>query len=581
MAFSWEQAFSKVREFPLTAGADGPVPLQVDSIPRLKRFLDWVQIRQCLLKPYFEQPDYPLVESRELLPSFEADPFEHTNLPGFSMVALARPLSYFSEVFQFDILHDLLGEAELGLENACPLERAVQVRNRQTCLNRLPKRWQEAFRREFLRKDLTALENYPDVLPFLLQMDRAHVLAKDRGGGFHLAGVYASFPSDLDTEIKRFGVRTGKFTVGDNARYERNRLFVYQFLMELYGFPIVSERRTSSALFSRRLQRMGEDFMIRVLGQSDRTITTLYSHPLSRRYPRVEKTALVQVDNEQKDVLRKLAQGRYFVDRARRVVILRVTYRQHKFSRDNVRQDRALSVLRQEVIHPLSGRVNAMVNIIKDASNMFLRLNDIARGEYNGRIVYKRNEVVENTDTHEKRLKFLFAWLSKHQRRIIGYSGEFYSNVTKVLDTYLRNPDYYETFSSMHDLHQEVWAKYSYIQQARKVQALEDLSRRAHKGGRLGHLEALEQANALLNDLKYEIVNYFDELVESVIILGENMLQDAYLVRTYIRRRDEDLTPYGREVRRQYGRLVAQLDEFKSIRKTRAESGDKPLEHAV
>ncbi len=76
MAFSWEQAFGKVREFPLTAGDDGPVPLQVDSIPRLKRFLDWVQIKHCLLRPYFEQPDYPLVESRELLPSFEADPFE-------------------------------------------------------------------------------------------------------------------------------------------------------------------------------------------------------------------------------------------------------------------------------------------------------------------------------------------------------------------------------------------------------------------------------------------------------------------------------------------------------------------------
>jgi hypothetical protein len=153
-------------------------------------------------------------------------------------------------------------------------------------------------------------------------MDRAHVLAKDRGGGFTLAGVYASFPSDLDTEIKRFGVRIGKFSTGDNARYERNRLFVYQFLMELYGFPIVSERRTSSALFSRRLQRMGEDFMVRVLGQSDRTITTLYAHPLTRRYPRVGKNRPGAGGQRTEGCVAQAGPGRYFVDRARRVVIL-------------------------------------------------------------------------------------------------------------------------------------------------------------------------------------------------------------------------------------------------------------------
>ncbi len=580
MAFSWQQAFGKVREFAnLGGGSDQPV--QIASLGALKRYLDWVQIRHCLLRPYFEQEDYPLVESRELLPSFESDPYEYNRLPGFSMVALARPLSYFSEIFQFDILHDLLSDASMGPVSACPVERTVFNQNRQTFLNRLPKRTQETFRKDFLRKDLSALENYPEILPYLLEMDRAHVLAKDASGSFHLAGLYASFPSDLDNEIKRFGLKIGKFAVGDNARYERHRLFVYQFLMELYGFPIVSERRTSSALFSRRLQRMGEDFMVRVLGQSDRTITTLASDPLSKRYPRVEKTALVQVDREQKDVLAALGKGRYFVDPGRRVVILRVVYRQHKYDRENVRQDRALSVLRQEVIHPLTGRVDASMNIIKDTTNLFLRLNDIARGEYTGRIIYKRHEVVENTDTHEKRLKFLFAWLSKHQRRIVGYSDEFYSNVVKVLDSYLKSQDNYETFSAMNELYQEVWAKYSFIQQARKIQVLEDLARRTAKGSRLGWLEALEQTNAILNDLKFEIVNYFEELVQSVIAIAESVLQDAYLARTYLRRKDEELTPYGREVRRQYGRLVTHLDEFKAIRKSRAESVDKPQDHAV
>ncbi|MBU1004110.1 MAG: hypothetical protein KKE73_16480 [Proteobacteria bacterium] len=581
MTFNWDQAFTKVREFNLhSAGADD-VPVQIATLAGLKRYLDWTQVKNCLLKPYFESENYPLVESRELLPSFESDPFEYAHLPGFSMVALGRPLSYFSEIFQFDILHDLLGESDIGLDHACPLERAVQTQNRQAFLHRLPKYLQDDFKKDFVRQDLTALENYPKVLRYLLEMDRAHVLAKDKGGNFHLAGVYASLPSDLDTEIKRYGLKIGKFSVGDNVRYELNRLFVYQFMMELYGFPIVSERRTSSALFSRRLQRMGEDFMVRVLGQSDRTITTLYSHPLSKRYPRVEKIALVQVDPDMKDALRMLGQGRYFVDKKKRVVILRVVYRQHKYNADNVRQDRALSVLRQEVIHPLSGRINDRVNIIKDASNMFLRLNDIVRGEFTGRIVYKRNEVVENTDTDEKRLKFLFAWLSKHQRRIIGYTDDFYSNVVKVLDNYLLNPEHYEVFNTLNDLYQEVWSKYSYIQQARKTQLLENLSRRMHRGQRIGYLEMLETMNEILHQLKFEIVNYFEELVDRVIAIVENILHDPYLVRKYVSQKEDPLSGYGLEVRRNYGRLVAQLDEFNSIRKSRTEQGDKPRAHAV
>lgn len=581
MTFHWDQAFTKVREFNLNnAGADN-VPVQIGTLSELKRYLDWTQVKHCLLKPYFEHENYPLVESRELLPSFESDPFEYAHLPGFSMVALGRPLNYFSEIFQFDILHDLLGEADIGLDHACPLERAVQIQNRQAFLNRLPKYLQDDFKKDFMRQDLTALENYQQVLRYLLEMDRAHVLAKDKSGYFNLAGVYASLPSDLDTEIKRFGLKIGKFSVGDNVRYELNRLFVYQFMMELYGFPIVSERRTSSALFSRRLQRMGEDFMVRVLGQSDRTITTLYSHPLSKRYPRVEKIALVQVDPDMKDTLRLLARGRYFVDKKKRVVILRVIYRQHKYNADNVRQDRALSVLRQEVIHPLSGRINNQLNIIKDASNMFLRLNDIVRGEYTGRIIYKRNEVVENTDTDEKRLKFLFAWLSKHQRRIIGYTDEFYSNVVKVLDNYLLNPEHYEVFNAVNDLYQEVWSKYSYIQQARKTQLLENLSQRMHRGQRIGYLEMLETTNEILHQLKFEIVNYFDELVDRVIAIVENILHDAYLVRKYVSQKETALSGYGLEIRRNYGRLVAQLDEFNSIRKSRTEQGDKPRAHAV
>ncbi len=568
--FTWEDAFSRVPEArTLAADDDGP-NLVISDLARLKEFLDWTHIKQCLLKPYFEHANYPLVESRELLPSFESDAQEYRELPGFSMVCLARPLDYFSEIFQFDILHNVLEHVGFGLGPACPLEQSVLAQNLRTFLDRMPKPLQDEFKRGFSRRDLTALENYPRLVPYLDQMDRAHVMALDSDGAFYLAGVYASFPSDLDTEIKRYGLRMKRFAPGDNVRYELHRNFVYQFLMELYGFAIVSERRTSSALFARRLFRLGEEYLVRVLGQSDRTITTLWSHSDAQHYPRVEKLALVQVDKEQKDAIRTLSRGRYFVDRERRVVILRVVYKQHKYDPGNVQQDRALSVLHQEVVHPITGRATRRVNLIKDTTNMFLRLNDIVRGEYTGRIVYKRNEVVENTDTHEKRLKFLFAWLSKHQRRYIAYSEEFYAKVVRVLDGYLLNPDNLDVFQSMHELHQEVWGKYSYIRQARKVKILDDLNRGAGKG-RTRILERLEQSNHVLHELKFELVNYFDVLVQAVIDICGHTLHDGYLVSTYVSRKEEELTRYGQDVRKQYGRMVALLDEFKAIRRSRAE----------
>jgi hypothetical protein len=569
MAFTWENAFRRARC--LKPNAKCPRELRPAYLQELKAFLDQIHVKHALLKPYFEVPNYPLVEARELLPSFEVDLFEYKELPGFSMVALARPLAYFQEVFQYDILH--------SPEDFTPQQRKANPQAPELCRQanlhalsmRIPKHAQEDFRQRFAGTDITSLSHYPDLMSTVLHMERAHVLALNSRKRFHLAGVYSSFPSDLDTELKRFGLRIGKFTVGDDKRYEKNRLFVYQFLMELHGFPIVSERRTSAALFARRLFRLGEEFLVRVLGQSDRTITTLYAHPEAKFYPRVEKIALVSVHEHFRETVKLLQKGGYFVDPERRVVILRVGYQQHKYDRDNVRQDRALSVVRQEVIHPLTGQALTGVNIIKDSYSMFLRLNDIVRGEYQGRIAYKRMEVVENTDTDEKRLKFLHSWLTKHQRRIISYSEDFYGNVVKVLDNYLLSPENYEKFEAMRGLHQEVWRKYSYIQQARKVKVLEDLLGRQYKGQKISYLAMLTTFTEILSDLKFEMVNYFEELVDKVLTIGERILADRYLQKNFVNRKDEELSEYGLAMKKIYGRLVAQLDEFTRIRKSKKE----------
>ena len=568
---SWTQVFSKNPQFgPFLKELKGAKTCNVSSLASLKEFLKFLYIKHYMVKPFFTMPEYPLVENRELLPSFEPDAYEYKELPAFSLVAFDRPLSYFKEIFQFDILHpkDHLRKVPDTPENM--LYGAVSS-SLNSVLARIPKAMHESFRARFTKLDVTELSNFQELLPYLVAMDRGQVMARRADGNFYLAGVYASFPSDLDAEIKRFGVRIGKFRVDDDESYESNRLFVYQYLMELYGFPIVSERRTSAALFARRLHKIGERFLIFVLGQSDRCLTVISSLSGHHLYPKVEKYALIEVEHDQVEAIKKLEERNLFLDHERRTVILRVRYQQHKFNPENIRQERALSVEKQEILHPITGEAFGDFNIVKDVSNFFLRLNDIVRGEYYGRAVYKRTEVIENTDTEEKRLKFLYAWLSKHQVRIIGYSDEFFSNIMKVLDNYLLAPENDQAFDNLHDLHQEVWAKYSYIQQARRVRLLEDISHRSLKGEQISYSRMLEEAVALLKELKFEIANYFDQLVCHVIYLIEKILNDRYIVKNYIEPPEGAMTAYGLEVRRNYKKLVALMDDFLSVRKARCE----------
>ena len=95
MPLRWEEAFTQ-GEFSWRGVESFTDTIEIASLERLKRFLDMVQIKYCLLKPYAETERYPLVESRELLPSFESELWEYKGLPGFSMVAFARPLESFN-----------------------------------------------------------------------------------------------------------------------------------------------------------------------------------------------------------------------------------------------------------------------------------------------------------------------------------------------------------------------------------------------------------------------------------------------------------------------------------------------------
>lgn len=140
-----------------------------------------MHIRFCLVKPYQENKNYPLVEARELLPSFDNDMFEYKDLPGFALVAFPRQLDYFSEIFQFDKLHPVITEGDGA---CCPLENQVIGQNLQTLSSRLPRVLQDVFRQEFCFADTVLLDNYPALMPYLLNMDRAQVLAWGCGSAF-------------------------------------------------------------------------------------------------------------------------------------------------------------------------------------------------------------------------------------------------------------------------------------------------------------------------------------------------------------------------------------------------------------
>jgi len=279
------------------------------------------------------------------------------------------------------------------------------------------------------------------------------------------------------------------------------------------------------------------------------------------------------VDSDQQEAIDAIGREGFFLDADRRVVILRVRYRQHRYNPENVRQDRALSVAGQEIVHPLTGQVLKGLNIIRDATNMYLRLNDIVRGEYQGRIVYRRNEIIESTDHDENRLKVLSYWLSKHQRRIIDYSDDFYGKVAGVLQGYLFSPEKDEAFEALRDLHHEVCARLGYIQQARRVRVLEELKNRMYRGQRVQYRRMMQLSLEIANNLKFELVNFFPELVEKAIACLDRILSDRYLVRTYIQPPEGSLavlSKAGLEIRKAYGALVSAQDELKAAIRLRA-----------
>jgi hypothetical protein len=528
-----------------------PPPEPLAELAEVLGVLDYLHIVAGLLDAY--GADYPLVEPRELIPAFDAPLIEYKQLPAFSMVVLDRTLSYQDEGFQFDML----------LPEGQPTDPTRAAQNRALIRERLPRNQLADFEQTLGRRAVTRFSRYNQLLPHLFKMDRGHVLARDLSGAMHLAGIFASFPSDLDGEIKRYGRLIGKFSQGDNDLYAANRQFVYRFLMEQSGFAICGERHTSAALFARRLLRRRERFAVKVLGNSDRTITTLSSLGAKNGLPRVEKVALVAAQCERKESDRLLAEQGFFVDPARKTVILRVHYSQHAYHPDNVLEDRALSVLRQEVIHPQSGRT-VELDVLGLGQDRLLMLNDIVRGEYHGSIVYKNRERVEGSGDIKTRLKCLVAWLGKLRPILAEYSPDHFERVTRILSSFLDNPAQEEELAKHQELRQEVVKAMADLRMSHRLRLLEKLvQNRADASGRklkLAHV--LTILVHVLDQEGQDLARQHPRSLRKLLRICRKQLTDKDLQRRFLNGGSGGA--YEREVLGEFRQLSQLVEQFES-----------------
>lgn len=518
---------------------------------------DYLQIEAGLIQPYHRahNGDYPLVEPRELIPAFDAPLIEYKHLPAFSMVILDRPISYQDEGFQFDLLEP----------EGRPPDPSVAARNRAAMRGRLPRNLVGPADKVLGRKALTPLGRYRSLLPLIMNMDRGHLLARSADDCFYLAGIYASFPANLDQEIKRFGRKIGKFIPGDNQRYAANRAFVYRFYMEQSGFPICGERHTSAALFSRRLLRRRQRFVVKVLGTSDRAITTLSSQGAVGLLPAVSKVALVAVRREDQETARRLEEGGFFLDPERRVVILRVGYLHHRYHPENVLEDRGLSVRSQEVIHPLTGEVIADLDILGLSQDRLLMLNDIVRGEFDGGITFRGRETVPGTGELPDRLKFLYAWLAKHHHILADYSPDNFGRVMRVLGSFLDEVEASPDLADYSLLYRDLRTATEELRLAHRLRLLEKLvhSRTDAYGRKLHHVQILIILNHVLSEEGPTLARDHPRSLGKLLHICRRQMDNPY-----VKRRLQVIdkpTPSQRHLAGEYQRLVEQVVNLEKV----------------
>jgi hypothetical protein len=218
------------------------------------------------------------------------------------------------------------------------------------------------------------------------------------------------------------------------------------------------------------------------------------------------------------------------------VVILRVSYSQHRYHPDNVLEDRALSVLRQEVVHPHTGLVLEDMDILGLNQDRLLMLNDIVRGEFHGSILYHGRQRLEYTSGMVSRMKFLVAWLEKHRHILADYSPDNFTRAMKVIYSFLEDGEGKEGFQRHRDLHREVRQVVNRLRISHRLRLLEKLvqSRSDASGRKLQHIQILIILVHVLSQEGESLAQEHPEALRKLVRICQKALDNPYLKRRYL-----------------------------------------------
>lgn len=144
-------------------------------------------------------------------------------------------------------------------------------------------------------------------------------------------------------------------------------------------------------------------------------------------------------------------------------------------------------------------------------------------------------------------------------------------DLSKILEAYLTKLNEDDS-SELREYVQENLNKYSFILQARKVRALEEISTRKYKDKILNYEQMISEALSIAKELRLESIHYFETVIESTLYEIDSILNNRYLLRNYIEKSENQLTARGLEIKKNYRKLIAVRDEIIGIQKSHTKS---------
>ena len=231
--------------------------IEITDLEALKHFLDAVHVKFCLLKPWCETENYPLVYSRDLR-RLSRRIVEYKGASWFFHGGVRPASESFSEIFQYDIPPSGPQRGKHGGRRLLPFGNARHRPQRPDVPEPPAQKPGDPFRISS-GVDTAVLDYYPALMLYLLAMEkptcslRTFIALPLRGFSLHSRPTWTA-------RSLRFGLRTGKFKIGETKCTNATvRLFKPVF-NGTYGFPFPRTPDLGGRFFPAFVQALGERF---------------------------------------------------------------------------------------------------------------------------------------------------------------------------------------------------------------------------------------------------------------------------------------------------------------------------------